>query len=71
MNLNRRYQGFHEDIEVKENDIVLLEEALARKRKKSIISTGSMSDPYMLLEKDLCYTRKALTVIENTVSALL
>ncbi|MCH4014814.1 MAG: hypothetical protein LKE64_10910 [Solobacterium sp.] len=71
MNLNRRYQDFHEDIEVKENDIVLLEEALARKRKKGIISTGSMSDPYMLLEIDLCYSRKALTVIENTVSVLL
>ncbi len=54
-----------EDIEVKANSIDLLEEALARKRKKGIISTGSMSDPYMPLEKDLCDTRKALTVIEK------
>lgn len=49
-----------EDIEVKENGIDLLEKALKSKRKKCMIGTGSMSDPYMPLEKDLCYTRRSL-----------
>ena len=39
-----------EDIEVKENALVLLEDALRRKRKPCMIGTGSMSDPYMPLE---------------------
>ena len=33
-----------EDIEVKQNALVLLEDALRRKRKKCMIGTGSMSD---------------------------
>ncbi len=52
-----------EDIEVKENALELLENALKRKRKKCMIATGSMSDPYMPLERDLQYTRKALSLI--------
>lgn len=52
-----------EDIEVKENALVLLEHTLRRKRKKCMIGTGSMSDPYMPLEKELQYTRKALELI--------
>lgn len=54
-----------EDIEVKENSIALLEEALLHKRKKGIISAGAMSDPYMPLEKELCFTRRALEVIDR------
>lgn len=34
-----------EDVEVKENAIVLLENALKRKRLKCMLSTGSMTDP--------------------------
>lgn len=51
------------DIEIKENSLELLEDELKRKRKKVIISTGSMSDPYMPIEKDLKYTRKMLELI--------
>lgn len=61
------YQMDHEfeDIEVKENAIELLEQKLRSKRKKAIIGTGSMSDPYMHIEKSLKMTRKALEVIEK------
>jgi len=61
------YQMNHEfeDIEVKENAIELLENTLRRKRKHCIIGTGSMSDPYMPLEAQLEYTRKALLLIEK------
>ena len=43
------YQMHHpfEDIEVKENAIELLDQILRSKRKKGMIATGSMSDPYM------------------------
>jgi DNA repair photolyase len=54
-----------EDIEVKENALVLLEDALHRKRKPCMIGTGSMSDPYMPLEDELQYTRKALELIHR------
>lgn len=54
-----------EDIEVKENALVLLEDALRRKRKPCMIGTGSMSDPYMPLEDELQYTRKALELIHH------
>ena len=61
------YQMNHEfeDIGVKENAIELLENALRRKRKRCMIGTGSMSDPYMPLEAQLEYTRKALLLIEK------
>lgn len=52
-----------EDIQVKENALVLLEETLRRKRKKSMIFTGSMSDPYIPLERDLLLTRGALKLV--------
>lgn len=49
-----------EDIEVKENAIELLESTLKKKRKKCMIGTGSMSDPYIPLEKSIGNVRKAL-----------
>ncbi len=52
-----------EDIEVKENGIDLLEHALTHKRKKCMIGTGSMTDPYIPLEKKLGNVRKALQLI--------
>lgn len=52
-----------EDIEVKENAIGLLEYALAHKRKKCMIGTGSMTDPYIPLEMELGNVRKALHLI--------
>ena len=54
-----------EDIEVKENALVLLEEALRRKRKPCMIGTGAMTDPYIPLETKLEFTRKALLLIEK------
>ena len=52
-----------EDIEVKENAVELLEDALARKRKKCMIGTGSMTDPYIPLEMKLGNVRKTLELI--------
>ena len=49
-----------EDVEVKENAIARLEEALCRKRKRCMLGLGSMSDPYMPLEAELGLTRQAL-----------
>lgn len=61
------YQMNHdfEDIEVKENAVALLEQTLARKRKKCMIGTGSMTDPYMPLEAKLGNTRKVLELIDR------
>lgn len=61
------YQMSHdfEDIEVKENALELLEIALRSKRKKCMIGTGSMSDPYMPLEKTLGNVRKTLELVER------
>lgn len=54
-----------EDIEVKANALELLEKALAGRRTKCMIGTGSMADPYMPLEKELKYTRRALELIDR------
>lgn len=51
------------DIEVKADALSILEEELRKKRKKVMISTGSMSDPYMPIEKDLQLTRGMLKLI--------
>lgn len=60
------YQMNHrfEDIEVKENAPELLENALKRKRRKCMIGTGAMSDPYIPLEKELKLTRRCLEIID-------
>ncbi len=52
-----------EDIEVKENAVELLEDALKRKRKKCMIGTGAMTDPYIPLELKIQNTRKCLELI--------
>ncbi len=61
------YQMEHpfEDIAVKENALTLLETALKSKRKKCMIGTGSMTDPYIPLEMQLGHIRKALELIEK------
>ena len=61
------YQMDHdfEDIAIKENAIELLENTLKRKRKKCMISTGSMTDPYMPLELKIESTRKSLQLIHK------
>ncbi len=52
-----------EDIEVKENAIELLDNALKHKRKKCMIGTGSMTDPYIPLENEIGNVRKALSLV--------
>lgn len=61
------YQMDHvfEDIAVKENALELLEQALKRKRKRCMIGTGAMTDPYIPLEEKLCLTRGALELIDK------
>jgi DNA repair photolyase len=54
-----------EDIEVKINAPELLEDALRRKRRKCMIGTGSMCDPYMHIEDKLRLTRKCLEIIDR------
>lgn len=58
-----RFTHPFEDIEVKQNAAELLERALRSKRKKCMIGTGAMSDPYMHCEKELQLTRKCLKII--------
>ena len=52
-----------EDIEVKENALELLEQALKRKRKPCMIATGAMTDPYIPLELKLGHMRGALELV--------
>jgi DNA repair photolyase len=61
------YQFTHpfEDIEVKQNAPELLENALRSKRKKCMIGTGAMSDPYMHCEEELRLTRRCLEIIHK------
>ena len=64
---SRCYQFTHlfEDIEVKQNAPDLLEKALQSKRKRCMIGTGSMSDPYMHCEEQLGLTRRCLEIIQK------
>ncbi len=54
-----------EDVEVKQNAPALLENALRSKRKKCMIGTGAMCDPYMHCEEQLQLTRRCLEIIER------
>lgn len=54
-----------EDIEVKENAPELLEAALRAKRRRCMIGTGAMSDPYLHAEKELRLTRRCLEIIDK------
>lgn len=54
-----------EDIEVKQNAPELLEKALRSKRRKCMIGTGSMCDPYLPIEEKLRLTRRCLELIDQ------
>lgn len=54
-----------EDVEVKRNAPLLLEEKLRSKRKKCMIGTGAMCDPYMHCEEELKLTRRCLEIIDH------
>lgn len=58
----RMEHGF-EDVEVKRNAPELLEAALRGKRRRCMIGTGSMCDPYLPLEKTERLTRRCLELI--------
>lgn len=53
-----------EDVAVKVNAPQLLEEALRRRRKRCMIGTGAMCDPYMHCEEELGLMRRCLGIIE-------
>lgn len=61
------YQMDHpfEDVAVKKNAPALLKDALRRKRKRCMIGTGSMCDPYLPLEASFQLTRRCLEAIER------
>ena len=54
-----------EDVEVKVNAPELLERALKSKRKKCMIGTGAMCDPYLHAEEELRLTRRCLELISQ------
>ena len=61
---SRCYQIDHFDtIKRKKNAIEILHKELASKKKKGVISMGSMSDPYNPLEKECQYTKQSLELI--------
>jgi len=61
------YQINHdfEDVQIKSNAPSLLEETLKRKRKKCIIGTGAMSDPYIPIPENLANIRACLEIIDK------
>lgn len=52
-----------EDVEIKENAPELLEHTLKHKRKRFMIGTGAMTDPYIPLEEKLENLRKCIEII--------
>ncbi len=54
---------FDRDVLMKVNAIDLLRDELPRKRRKGIIGTGSMNDPYMPVEEKVKLTQRVLEVI--------
>jgi DNA repair photolyase len=54
-----------EDVEIKINAPVLLEQKLKSKRKKCMIGTGAMSDPYIPITENLHNIRTCLEIIEK------
>lgn len=59
-------EDFNHAVLVKANAIALLRRELAGKRVVGTIGTGSMNDPYMPLEAQVCLTRSALEVIAGS-----
>lgn len=52
-------------VRAKENALALIERGLKSKRKKGVVGTGAMSDPYNLFEKEHKLTRGALELINR------
>ena len=60
-----RFDHAFEDVEVKRNAPELLDLALRRKRRPCMIGTGSMTDPYLPLERTEKLMRRCLEVIDR------
>ena len=54
-----------EDVQIKSNAPALLEDALKRKRKKCVVGTGAMSDPYINIPENLANIRACLEIIDR------
>jgi len=61
------YQIDHdfEDVQIKSNAPILLEDALKRKRNKCVVGTGAMTDPYIPIPENLSNIRACLEVIDK------
>lgn len=53
------------DIEIKKDAPMMLENELRRRRKKCMIGTGAMCDPYIHIEEEIMYTRKCLEIVNK------
>jgi DNA repair photolyase len=64
---SRCYNMEHEfeDVEIKTNAPELLEGAIRKKRKRCMIGTGAMSDPYIPITENLNNIRSCLEIIEK------
>ncbi len=54
-----------DSVRAKKDAVQIIKNQLRRKRKKGVIGTGAMSDPYNPFEKNLMLTRSALEQINN------
>ena len=52
-------------VRAKENSTAIIRKDLKSKRKKGVIGTGAMSDPYNIFEKKFEYTRQALKLVDE------
>ncbi|MDR0448725.1 MAG: radical SAM protein [Treponema sp.] len=60
-----RIEHDFEDVEIKSNAPTLLEIALKKKRKKCMVGTGAMSDPYIPIPENLSNIRACLELIDR------
>ena len=60
-----RMEHDFEDVQIKSNAPLLLENTLKRKRKKCMIGTGAMSDPYIPITENLLNIRACLEIISK------
>ena len=57
-----RIENF-DTVRAKQDALRIIRDDLLKKRKRGVIATGAMSDPYNLFEKELKLTRNALELI--------
>jgi len=60
-----RIEHDFEDVQIKSNAPSLLEDALKKKRKKCMIGTGAMTDPYLPIKENLANIRSCLEIIDK------